>query len=144
MSEQKNDFQIAWELSQTKDKPFFVDAIKKLLNAYDGEEISFSKFVEELNVAAYKWRDSNNIGLNFKKQTMNPYSTGSVAYAAWERGFIEGWEEHNKPEDKHEVSPVKCNMCNHIWVAVRPEGLEKLECPHCGGMVNFENIDNEK
>jgi hypothetical protein len=56
MSEQKTDFQIAWELSQTKDKPFFVDTIKKLLNAYDGEEISFSKFVEELNVSAWKWR----------------------------------------------------------------------------------------
>jgi len=57
MSEQKTDFQIAWELSQTKDKPFFVDTIKKLLNAYDGEEISFSKFVEELNVSAWKLKD---------------------------------------------------------------------------------------
>lgn len=54
----KTDFQIAWELSQTKDKPFFIDTFRKLLRLYDKEEISLSKFVEELNIAAYKWHES--------------------------------------------------------------------------------------
>ena len=44
----------------------------------------------------------------------------------------------------HEVSKVKCDLCNHEWVAVRPEGLIKLECPNCGNMVYFENIESLK
>lgn len=40
----------------------------------------------------------------------------------------------------HEVSQVKCSVCNHSWAAVRPKGVQKLECPNCGGMVYFENV----
>lgn len=42
--------------------------------------------------------------------------------------------------DKHEYSNVKCDLCSHEWVAVRPLGLEKLECPNCANIVYFENI----
>ena len=38
-----------------RDKPFFIDTFRSLLNQYDKEEISLSKVVEELNVQAYKW-----------------------------------------------------------------------------------------
>ena len=41
--------------------------------------------------------------------------------------------------DPHEVSQVECDVCQHKWIAVRPQGLEKLECPNCGGMVGFED-----
>lgn len=47
--------EIAQQLAYSKDKPFFVDTVKKVLNLYDREEISFSKFVEILNVTAFKW-----------------------------------------------------------------------------------------
>lgn len=43
-------------------------------------------------------------------------------------------------DQPHEVSNVKCDICGYQWVAVRPEGLTKLECPNCGNMVQFENI----
>lgn len=43
-------------------------------------------------------------------------------------------------KDPHEVSTVKCDLCAKEWVAVRPEDVEKLECPNCGNMVHFENI----
>lgn len=49
----------------------------------------------------------------------------------------------NTPIDPHEVSTVECDLCSHQWVAVRPLGLEKLECPNCGNMVYFENIKND-
>lgn len=55
----KTDFQIAWKLSLSKDKAFCVADIRKLLGTLDREEISFSKFVEELNTAAYKWKEQN-------------------------------------------------------------------------------------
>ena len=42
----------------------------------------------------------------------------------------------------YETSLVKCDLCNHEWVAVRPEGLEKLECPKCNNIANFENINS--
>jgi hypothetical protein len=45
----------------------------------------------------------------------------------------------NAPRDPHEVSKVKCDVCNYSWVAVRPLGLTKLECPQCGGLCSFEN-----
>ena len=42
--------------------------------------------------------------------------------------------------DPHEVSSVKCDLCGKEWVAVRPLGLIKLECPNCKNMVQFENV----
>ena len=42
--------------------------------------------------------------------------------------------------DPHEVSKVKCGLCNHTWVAVRPKGVLKLECPNCEEITDFENI----
>lgn len=32
---------------------------------------------------------------------------------------------------------VKCMICNHIWIAVYPDGIPKIECPNCGNMVSF-------
>ena len=46
-------------------------------------------------------------------------------------------KEVNEP---HEVSLVKCDLCGFEWIAVRPLGLDKLECKQCGNMVHFENI----
>lgn len=42
-------------------------------------------------------------------------------------------------KDLHEVSKVRCDVCNYRWVAVRPLGLDKLECPKCYGVCSFEN-----
>lgn len=42
--------------------------------------------------------------------------------------------------DPHEVSKVECCICKHSWVAVRPKGVERLECPNCKCMVDFENV----
>jgi len=47
----------------------------------------------------------------------------------------------NAQEETFEISKVQCDICNHIWIAVRPEGLVKLECPHCGIIGFFENVD---
>ena len=43
-------------------------------------------------------------------------------------------------EIPHEVSKVKCDLCEKEWIAVRPEGLDKLECPNCGNIVNFDDV----
>jgi len=49
-------------------------------------------------------------------------------------------EKEQMVEAHYEVSKVKCDLCGKEWVAVRTEGLTKLECPNCGNMVNFENV----
>ena len=56
----KTDYEIALELSQTTNKPFFIDTIRKLIAEYDNENISLSKLVEELNTSAYKWQQLKN------------------------------------------------------------------------------------
>lgn len=33
---------------------------------------------------------------------------------------------------------VTCDICIHSWVAVYHEDCEKLECPNCEQMTNFE------
>lgn len=53
---------------------------------------------------------------------------------------MDNFEEEESKDEPHEVSKVKCDLCNYSWVAVRPEGLTKLECPNCGNMVHFENV----
>ena len=47
---------------------------------------------------------------------------------------------HSEEKTQWETSLVKCDLCNYQWVAVRPEGLVKLECPNCNNMVHFENM----
>jgi hypothetical protein len=42
--------------------------------------------------------------------------------------------------DPYEASKVKCDLCGRTWIAVRPEGLERLECPTCHNMVTFDNL----
>lgn len=42
--------------------------------------------------------------------------------------------------DPHEASMVKCDICGNTWMAVRPAGLVKLQCPNCLNMCSFENI----
>lgn len=42
--------------------------------------------------------------------------------------------------DPHEASEVKCDLCNKKWLAVRPLGINQLECPNCTNMVYFENV----
>jgi len=42
-------------------------------------------------------------------------------------------------EEKLETSHVKCDLCSYEWVAIRPLGTEKLECPNCNNIVIFEN-----
>lgn len=49
---------IAFSIAGTRNKPFFIDTFRKLLNQFDKEEISMSRFVEELNVTAVKWASS--------------------------------------------------------------------------------------
>jgi protein-arginine kinase activator protein McsA len=43
-------------------------------------------------------------------------------------------------KDLHEVSSVQCDLCSYKWVAVRPKDTEKLECPNCNNIVNYENL----
>lgn len=35
---------------------------------------------------------------------------------------------------------IKCNICTNVWIAVFPQSIDKLECPHCNLMVDFEII----
>lgn len=44
---------------------------------------------------------------------------------------------------KYEVSLVECFLCAHRWVAVRLEGLYRIQCPNCSNMVEFENVSCE-
>ena len=45
-------------------------------------------------------------------------------------------------KEMYEVSLVKCDLCSYTWVAVRPEGLIKLQCPNCNNISYFTNIKN--
>jgi ribosomal protein S27E len=38
---------------------------------------------------------------------------------------------------------VKCMICTHQWVAVYPASCDRLECPHCGNLTDFEIIKPE-
>jgi len=42
------------------------------------------------------------------------------------------------------ASEVKCDLCGHEWVASFLHGTERLECPNCENIVEYEIIeDNE-
>lgn len=70
------------------------------------------------------------------------------------------WEEDDDedpwfiPEDEKEIegyvllgiddSPVKCDLCGHIWNAPREYDTEKVECPNCEQLTFFEEIEDEE
>lgn len=80
-SQFKTDFQIAWEMLDTRDKPFFLNEIRSLINLLLKEEITMSKFVEELNTCAYKWRSQ-----------FRPIDDGDV------EKWIEDWKRYSEME----------------------------------------------
>jgi hypothetical protein len=41
------------------------------------------------------------------------------------------------------AGPIKCDLCGHECVAVRPTDIEKLECSHCGNMASYEEIEED-
>lgn len=57
----------------------------------------------------------------------------------WEK-FKLKYNLDDEKKDPHEVSWVRCDICNYEWIAVRPEGVLQLECPNCTNIGNFENI----
>lgn len=48
--------------------------------------------------------------------------------------------EKMEPKKFWEVSLVKCDLCGKSWTAVRPEGLERLQCPQRWNTTTFENL----
>ena len=40
--------------------------------------------------------------------------------------------------EPYEASIVMCDLCTHKWVAVRPVGTSKLECPNCHRVGGFD------
>ena len=42
-----------------------------------------------------------------------------------------------------QVAKVKCDLCGHEWIAAMPVDLDKVECPHCDNMVNYEIIESK-
>jgi len=46
-----------------------------------------------------------------------------------------------KDDIKWSGSRIQCDVCTHKWIAVFPSDLDKIECPHCLNMVNFEIIE---
>lgn len=46
-------------LMDKKPLPHYIDTTRKLLQKYDNEEISFSKFVEDLNIEALTYHNKH-------------------------------------------------------------------------------------
>ena len=53
-------------------------------------------------------------------------------------------EEEEEDDELYETSMVRCDLCGYEWVAVRPSGIEKLQCPQCLYLARFENIETEE
>ena len=43
----------------------------------------------------------------------------------------------SEPDTHHDVSIVICDLCGCEWVAVRPTGVTKLQCPNCDKLSTF-------
>lgn len=54
--------------------------------------------------------------------------------------MVELINEKAKEIEGFAVGNVRCDLCSHIWIAVRPAELSKLECPNCGNMVEFIGV----
>lgn len=39
---------------------------------------------------------------------------------------------------------VACDLCGEEWIAVYPAQIERLECPNCGNMVHYEEIETDE
>lgn len=89
------------------------------------------KFGEWLLNTDFEYYDNTSSGSIYKSKKYSERKTMKQIFDI----FLE--ETKYNP---HESSLVKCDLCNHKWVAVRPEGLLKLECPNCNNISTFENL----
>lgn len=46
-------------------------------------------------------------------------------------------EKASEPEGLWATGYVKCDLCTHEWVAVRPSETKELECPNCQTLGAF-------
>ena len=119
-------------------------------NSWDNYEPSPIEFMHgRLMDEFHKWRKQitddtvieidgiqfSNIVVSAKKATYEKYASLGLDKAVLKSLLLIADDV-----DPHEASKVKCDLCEYEWIAVRPEGLTKLECPNCHNMVNFENI----
>jgi hypothetical protein len=70
-------------------------------------------------------------------ETMLQWFEDDLEYLAQEDA-VEGAKDIIMNYDPHEVGEVECNLLKHTWVAVRPKGVDELECPNCSGMTEIQ------
>lgn len=90
-------------------------------------------------------------GIKEFDEAVEQFENGEINFIAltcrlWNKAYSIGKSEQlqqadvSGSNDPHEVSKVRCDLCGLKWIAVRPLGVEKLECKQCGNISNFENI----
>jgi ribosomal protein S27E len=42
------------------------------------------------------------------------------------------------------IGPMKCDKCNHDWIAIFPKSALSLECPRCNAMVEVPKQKQEE
>jgi hypothetical protein len=76
----------------------------------------------------------------------NVYTDAIVANDFIELGglFVDTRQYPATEEESFKGEKVKCDLCSHQWIAVYHEDTEKLECPNCENLANFEPIETEE
>lgn len=46
-------------------------------------------------------------------------------------------EKAAEPENLWASGYVRCDLCTHEWIAVRPSEVKALECPNCSNLGPF-------
>lgn len=100
----------------------------------------------------YSQNDLLRMSENAKLQKQSELLVNNLYNAGFHGGNVQAFEyacKHitsilefiDNNETVSDVSMVQCDLCNHKWVAVRPQGLKELECPNCNNVTTFENIE---
>jgi hypothetical protein len=107
----------------------------------EADLVSFGKFLlsPEREKKIYDFEIEGNVIGDGERMAMARHIFRSVTHAA-----VCNWKHEQgysaEADEPHEFSQVKCDLCGKEWVAVRPEGVDKLQCPSCNNTVFFENL----
>jgi hypothetical protein len=126
LSKHNGQFQTkyGWKIITSKEEPeqetlSYTEAAKKDERIFNSTMMK-QETLDEVN--------DNRKNLYFKKQVMNPYAVEEYSYTAYEKGFIEGYEESNKYQQERMYSEEDMKLAFESGYDLNT--FEQLEIPN--------------
>lgn len=65
------------------------------------------------------------------RDVLDLHVSGEISFSKMVELLNDIARESQEQNCRMQVSKVMCSVCGNDWIALRPDGVDKLECKHC-------------